>query len=103
MKLDWRQIKFLGMTITLPLIVVIVQQLNAQQVEQFRRYKKDMAECPQCHRLFSGRAGNSFIMHLVDDHNVASFHAMDIVKDLYSKLLQRTADRRTVIETEAVN
>jgi hypothetical protein len=99
MKLDWRQIKILGFTITLPLVVIIVQQLNATQVEQFRQYKSQMAECPKCHRLFSGRAGNSFVLHLVDDHKVESFHAMDIVGGLYRQVLQRTAERRTSLET----
>lgn len=101
MKLNWKQIKFFGMTITLPLVVVIVQQLNAAQVEQFRQYKTEMAECPQCHRLFSGRAGNKFILHLVDEHRVESLHAMDIVGDLYRQLLKRTAERRTVLEAAA--
>lgn len=97
MKFDWRQIKFMGLNITLPSIVIIVQQLNPVQVEQFRQYKADMAECPKCHRLFGGRAGLSLIMHLQDAHNVESDSSMVIVSELYRNYLKTSASRREVL------
>jgi hypothetical protein len=100
MKLSWRQIKFLGIKLTLPQIIVVVQQLNPEQVEQFRLYRAGMAECPKCHKLFSGRAGNSFILHLVDEHDMESSHSMNVVADLYRKLLSRTATLREQAATE---
>ena len=93
MKLNWKQIdvKLFGLrwTFTLPLIEIIVRQLDANQVERFRRYKEEMAECPRCHRLFDGRAGNSFILHLVDAHNMSSYASMNAVGELYHNLLSR--------------
>jgi len=94
MKLSWTQIKVFGLTITLPLIVIIVQKLNPEQVEQFRKYRAEMAECPACHRLFSVRAGMSFMLHLQDIHKVDSGHSMDIVGELYKQVLAKNREHR---------
>jgi hypothetical protein len=99
MKLDWRQIRLFGVNITLPAIVVLVQQLNPDQVAQFQQYKADMAECPKCHRLFGGGAGLSFILHLQDEHNVESEHSMVIVSELSLNKLRATAARREARQT----
>jgi uncharacterized C2H2 Zn-finger protein len=101
MKLSWKQIRVFGITFTLPQIIILVQQLNAEQVEQFRQYKAGMAECPKCHKLFSGRAGNSFILHLQDEHRFESDKSMRIVEDLYKNLLVIRARRTEVAQTAA--
>lgn len=97
MKMSWKQIKVFGFTITLPSVIIIVQQLDADQVEQFRVYKAGMSECPRCHKLFDGRAGLSFIMHLQDVHKVDSGASMDIVSELYRKLLHRNEKARSAV------
>jgi len=93
MKMSWKQIRIFGWTISLPAIIIIVQQLNAEQVEQFRQYRAGMAECPKCHKLFTVRAGNSFILHLQDDHQIESGKSMRIVEELYRNLLGHRARR----------
>jgi hypothetical protein len=98
MKLSWKQIKLFGFTVTLPSIIIIVETLNPIQVEQFRKYRSEMAECPKCHKLFGGRAGLSFMMHLKDEHRLTSEDSMDIVAKLYKNLLHRTAERRSAAQ-----
>ena len=102
MKLKWKQFRVFGTVVTLPAIIIIVQQLSPEQVEQFRAYKAGMAECPKCHRLFGGRAGLSFITHLQDEHGMDSFKSMDVVSELYKGLLVRINERRAANETSAV-
>ena len=94
MKLSWKQIRILGFTITLPLIVVIAQKLDAQRIELFRMSRAEMAECPHCHKFHRGHYHLSLIEHLVDDHAMDSLHAMDIVDDLGRKTLQRRKAQR---------
>jgi hypothetical protein len=100
-KLSWKQIRIFGLTFTLPAIIILIQQLNAEQVEQFRQYRAGMAECPKCHKLFTVRAGNSFILHLQDDHKIDSGTSMQIVEELYRNLLGRRAHRRTELAQSA--
>jgi len=97
MKLSWKQFRVFGKLVTFPAIVILVQQLDADQVEQFRQYKAGMSECPKCHKLFDGRAGLSFIMHLQDVHHVESGASMDIVSELYRKLLHRNETARAAV------
>lgn len=93
MKLSWKQMKVFGFTITLPLIVIIVQPLNPEQVEQFKQYRAGMAECPTCHKLFGIRAGMSFILHLQDAHKVTDDHSIEIVSTLYKRVLAKNRER----------
>jgi hypothetical protein len=93
-KLAWKQVKILGFTFTLPLIVVIAQKLDAERVEMFRQYRAEMAECPHCHKFHIGHYHLSLIEHLVDDHSMDSMHVMDIVDDLGRKKLQHTKKKR---------
>ena len=98
MKLSWWQFRVFGWLVTLPAIIIIVRQLNPIQVEQFRKYRSEMAECPKCHKLFGGRAGLSFMLHLQDEHKIHSDDSMDIVAKLYKNLLNRTAERRNAAQ-----
>lgn len=74
------------------------QILDTLQVELFRKHRSEMAACNKCHRLFDCRAGRSFIMHLVDEHKIDSFSAIDIVSDLGRKLLQIRQERQGLVE-----
>lgn len=101
MKLSWKQIRILGFTITLPLIVVIAQKLDAQRVELFRKYRAEMAECPHCHKFHSGHYHLSLIEHLVDDHDISSMDVMVIVEDLGRQTLQRRKAQREALQNVA--
>ena len=97
MKLAWREIKIFGIRFTLPAVLVVVQQLDAGQVEQFRKYRAQMAECPVCHKLYRGGYHLSMITHLVDAHEFSSTHSIEIVEDLGRKTLERRRDQCRVL------
>lgn len=88
MKLSWKQIRFFGFTITLPLVVILAEKIEADRVELFRQYRAEMAECPHCHKFHRGHYHLSLIEHLVDDHDMESMHVINIVEDLVRKTLQ---------------
>jgi hypothetical protein len=100
-KLSWKQIRILSFTITLPLIVVIAEKMDAERIELFRQYRLEMAECPHCHKFHSGHYHLSMIGHLVKDHKMDSLHAMDIVDDLGLKKLQRRQAQREALQNVA--
>lgn len=93
MKLTWKQIVIAGMAVAVPVIIrIATQQSRDKAIEELRKYKEEMAHCKQCRDLFSGRAGCSFLVHLIDQHKLPFNKADKIVRDLYKNLLIRKGE-----------
>ena len=92
MSFSWKRFTMFGFEILLPFATWIVKShANAEQIAAFRRHKVELAECNKCHKLFGVRAGMSFIMHLMDAHNLSENETIAIVSSLYQELLARKA------------
>jgi hypothetical protein len=101
MKLAWRVIKVFGWDVTLPEIAIQVQPLCPKIAAKLQAHKAEMAGCGKCHKLYVGRYPLSLISHLVDQHGVDSFVAIQIIEDLGRKTLAQRAARREAAITAA--
>ena len=92
MRIKWHRLALFGIEFALPLLTLVVYKIHDQQRELFSRVKPEIAECPRCHKLFSVRAGLSFLMHLIDVHKLDFDEAESIVALLYKRYLARKAE-----------
>jgi hypothetical protein len=86
MSFSWRQINLFGIAMGIPVIAFLIRK-SEEQITAFGSYHDDMASCNKCHRLFNGRAGVRFIMHLKFDHGISEDNSIAIVADLWKRLL----------------
>lgn len=87
MAFSWKQVRLWGTGISFPIPGFPIPEVSERQIVAFRKFKTEIAECPQCHRLFGVRAGLSFILHLQDKHHMDSYESMDTVAHLYKTLI----------------
>ena len=95
MKLAWKQIRVLGVTINLPGVTIEVQPLTPEIAERLRSVRAEMVDCKTCRSLYLGNYPLALIKHLTEDHGVDSFTAIGHIEDLGRKKLAKHAARRT--------
>jgi hypothetical protein len=103
MKLAWKQIKVLGVRITLPGIVIEVQPLSPEVAARLRHVRAEMVECKKCRSLYLGNYPLALITHLTEEHGVDSFTAIGHIEDLGRKKLAKHAERRAEALAVAAN
>jgi hypothetical protein len=88
MKVSWREVRFFGVGIALPVLVFLATQLAEHEIGSLKKHREEMANCERCKKLFKVRAGNAFILHLIDNHKFSDSEAMDEVGRLWKEWLE---------------
>ena len=93
MAFKWKRLTLFGLSIGVPALVFFARKIEQDIVRVFEHHRADMATCEHCHRMFDGRAGARWIMHLEDHHKMDLDAAIETTRDIYRQLLIRKADK----------
>ena len=90
MKVSWKKVSLFGLGLLVPALAFAVVQLTEREKSILQKRKAEIAGCSRCQKLFKIRAGNSFILHLQDQHGFTSDDSINVVVDLYKDWLKGT-------------
>jgi hypothetical protein len=99
MKVSWKEVRFFGLGLLIPVFALITNKLNAERVALLQSARCELAGCARCHKLLSVKAGMSFILHLQDAHKIEADESYEIISVVYRRMGQAYLERGTKRES----